>query len=177
LSGINLNNLSRWLPGDWLMALIFLAVAVVYGLAMGRNRLTIVMLGCYFSYILTLAIPWKEMAFLGVKSAPSSTAQIFIFFVLLLGFYFMLPHSAFSSALRLRGRRSSSWWQAMVFSILQVGLILQMAISFLSVKATASLSSLAQTIFVGQAAQFVWLLLPILAMMFLKGRRHYDVSE
>lgn len=177
MSGINLNSLSQWLAGDWLMALIFLAVAAVYGLAMGRNRLVVVMLGCYFSYILTRAIPWKEMAFLGVKQSPSSTAQIFIFFVLLLGFYFALPHSAFSSALRLRGRRSSNWWQAIVFSTLQVGLILQMAISFLSVKVTASLSPLAQSIFVGQMAQFAWLLLPILAMMFLKSRRHYDTGE
>jgi len=155
--------------------LIFLAVAFVYGLSMGRSRLVVVMLGVYFSYILTRAIPWQELTFLGIKQAPSSTSQIFVFLALILGFYFLIPHSAFRSVIKVQGRRRSGWWHALILSVLQIGLILQMIISFLSNKIVAGLSPLAQLIFSGQSAQFCWLLLPILAMMFLRTRQ-YDVG-
>lgn len=170
-----LNNFGLFSSSGWILLLIFLAVAFVYGLSMGRNRLVMVTLGIYFSYILTRAIPWKELTFLGIKQVPSSTSQIFIFLALILGFYFLIPHSAFRSVIRIQGRRRSTWWHALILSVLQIGLILQMVISFLSNKVVAGLSSLVQLIFCGETAQFCWLLLPILAMMFLRTRQ-YDVG-
>ncbi|TSC52937.1 MAG: Uncharacterized protein LiPW39_502 [Parcubacteria group bacterium LiPW_39] len=170
-----LNNFSWAGSSAWIMLLIFLAVAFVYGLSMGRSRLVVVTLGTYFSYILTRAIPWQELAFLGVKQAPSSTSQIFIFLALILGFYFLIPHSALRSVIKVQGRRRSAWWHALILSVLQIGLILQMVISFLPNKVVTGLSPLAQLVFSGQLAQFCWLLLPILAIMFLRTRQ-YDVG-
>ncbi len=155
--------------------LIFLAVAFVYGLSMGRSRLVVVTLGIYFSFILTRAIPWKQLTFLGIKEAPTSTVQIFIFLALILGFYFLIPHSALRSALKLQGRRRSGWWPVLILSILQIGLILEVVIGFLPAKVVAGLSPLAQLIFSGPIAQFCWLLLPISAIMFLRSRQ-YDVG-
>ena len=170
-SAISLNNFSFSGSWDWLMVLVFLGVALVYGLSMGRNRLVIVMLGVYFSFLITRAIPWKQLTFLGLKEAPESTTQIFIFLALVLGFYFLIPHSALRHAMRLGGKGRGAWWQILILSILQIGLILAMVIVFLPVKVTAELSPLAQIIFVGPLAQFLWILLPILAIMFLRGRR------
>jgi hypothetical protein len=172
-----LNNFNFFGYSDWVLVLIFLAVALVYGLSMGRNRLVIVMLGVYFSFILTRATPWGELTFLGIKTAPSSTIQIFIFLALILGFYFLIPHSALRHAMRLGGRGKGNWWQILILSVLQIGLILEMAIAFLPAKVVAGLSPLAQLVFVGQGAHFCWLFLPILAMMFLRGRQYYDVGE
>jgi len=165
----NFNFIASW---DWIMVGVFLGVALVYGLSMGRNRLVIVMLGVYFSYFFTRAIPWRELKFLGFKTAPESTILIFIFLALSLGFYFAIPHSAFKSALRLGGRGKGVWWQALVLSILQIGLVLSLAISFLSAKVVAALSPAAQLIFVGAGAQFLWLILPFLGIMFLGGSRY-----
>jgi len=170
----NFNFSGYW---DWLLVLIFLAVALVYGLTMGRNRLVIVMLGVYFSWLLTRAIPWKELTWLGIKEAPASTIQIFIFLALVLGFYFLIPHSALRYAMKLGGRGRGAWWQILVLSVLQIGLVLAMVMSFLPVKVTAGLSPLARTIFTGSLAQFVWLLLPITAIMFLRGRQQYSYEE
>lgn len=161
---------------DWMIILIFLIVAFVYALSMGKNRLVVVILGTYFSFMLTKSVPWSELGFAGIKEAPSSTVQVFIFLAIILGFYFLIPHSALSSALRLRGRSRSSWWQALVLSILQIGLILSIAISFLTGKIVAGLSPLAKTIFVGPLVQFLWLLLPLLVIMFLRRRRH-EIEE
>ena len=160
------------------MVLIFLAVALVYGLSMGRNRLVIVMLGVYFSFLLTRAIPWKQLTFLGLKDAPDSTIQIFIFLALVLGFYFAIPHSALRYAMKLGGKGRGAWWQVLILSVLQIGLILAMVIAFLPVKISAGLSPLARTIFVGPLAQFLWIFLPILAIMFLRGRQQqYSYDE
>lgn len=177
-SSLSLTNFSFSGSWDWLIILIFLAVALVYGLAMGRNRLVVVMLGIYFSFFLTRAIPWKELPLLNFKEAPESTVQIFIFLALSIGFYFLIPHSSLRHALKLGGRGASSWWQVLILSILQIGLILAMVVAFLPVKITAGLSPLARIIFVGQLAHFLWLLLPLLAIMFLRGRQsQYSYDE
>jgi len=177
-SAISLSSINFSGSWDWVMILIFLAVALVYGLAMGRNRLVIVMLGVYFSFLLTRAIPWKELTFLGLKDAPDSTVQIFIFLALVLGFYFAIPHSALRYAMKLGGKGRSSWWQVLILSVLQIGLILAMVIAFLPVKVSAGLSPLAQIIFIGPLAYFSWILLPILAIMFLGGRhQQYSYDE
>ncbi len=170
-SSLNLSNFSFSGTWDWLIILVFLGVALVFGLSMGRNRLVIVMLGVYFSFLLTRAIPWKQLAFLELKETPDSTVQIFIFLALVIGFYFLIPHSSLRHAMRLGGKGISVWWQILILSILQIGLILAMVIVFLPVKVTTELSPFAQIIFVGPLAQFLWILLPILAIMFLRGRR------
>jgi len=172
-----LNNFNLVASWDWIMALVFLGVALVYGLSMGKNRLVIVTLGVYLSYFITRAIPWKELTFLGMPNGPDSTAQIFIFLALALGFFFAIPHSAFRNSLRLGGRGRGAWWQILILSILQIGLILALSISFLPIKTVAFLSPLARLIFIGASAQFLWLLLPILAIMFLGGGRSAGAYE
>jgi len=172
-----LNNFNLVASWDWIMTLVFLGVALVYGLSMGKNRLVIVMLGVYFAYFITRAIPWRELAFLKMPTGPDSTVQIFIFLASVLAFFFAIPHSAFKSSLHLRGRGRGAWWQILILSILQVGLILALAISFLPAKTIAFLSPLAQSIFIGGIAQFLWLFLPILAIMFLGGSRQVYYND
>ncbi len=167
-----ITNLSWSGSWDWILIFIFLAVAFVYGLSMGRNRLAILILGTYFSLIITKNLPWSDLAFIGIKGAPDPIVQIFIFLAIILGFFFLIPHSALGSAARLRGRGRSSWWQAVILGILQIGLLLAVVISFLSSKISDALSPLAKNIFVGHLAQFLWLLFPILAVMFLRRKRH-----
>jgi hypothetical protein len=157
---------------DWILIFVFLAVAFVYGLSMGRNRLTVLILGTYFSLIITKYFPWNELTFIGVKGAPDSIVQIFIFLAIILGFFFLIPHSALGSVARLRGRGRSNWLQALILSILQIGLILSVVISMLEPKITGGLSPLAKIIFVNDLALFVWLFLPILAVMFFRRKRH-----
>lgn len=159
------------------MVLIFLAVALVYGLTMGRNRLVAVMLASYLSFLLTKAIPWGGLGFLGIKQPPPANVQIFIFLAIILGFYFLIPRSAWGSIWHLRGRSHGSWWQILTLSVLQIGLTLELVITFLPSKAVASFSPLAQRILLGSTTHFFWLLLPILAVLFLHQRRHYDMRE
>ena len=161
---------------NWTGIFIFLVVAFLYGLSLGRNRLVTLTLGTYFSFILTQNIPWEGLSFLGFKETPSSSIQIFIFLALILGFYFLIPHSAFRSALKLGGRGRGNWWQVFLLSILQIGLIFEAITTFLSAKVLANLNPLAKTFFVGDWQAFLWFFLPILALMFLRSKGHYDTD-
>lgn len=161
---------------NWTAIFIFLAVAFLYGLSMGRNRLIAVTLGTFFSFILAKNIPWKELDILGFKEAPSPSVQIFIFLALILGFYFLIPHSSLRHTFKLGGKNKGNWWQALLLSIFQIGLILEMVITFLSAKALNNLNPLAKAVFFGDGQRFFWFLLPILALMFLHSKGHYDTD-
>ena len=157
--------------------MIFVILAFFYGMWMGRSRIIALTLGIYFSYILTQAIPWKELKFLGVKNPPESMVQIFVFLALILGLYFLIPYSGLRHSLKLGSRDRAGWWQILIASIFQIGLGIEVAISFLSAKVLIDLNPFVRTIFVGETAKFIWFLLPILALMFLrspKGRYNVD---
>ncbi len=175
--GFILNNFNHLFAGDWILLLIFLGVALIYGFLMGSNRLALIILGTYFSFFIIKNIPWKSLGFLGLEKAPSSNVQIFLFLALILGFYFLLPHSIFNVLAKSQRRRRTQWWQGWLLAILQIGLMLEVVINFLPVKILKTLNPLAQTIFVDPLAQFLWIFLPILAMMFLKNRYSYDLGD
>lgn len=134
-------------------------------------------LGIYFSFILTQTIPWKELKFLGVEAPPDSMVQIFVFLALILGFYFLIPYSGLRHSLKLGSRERAGWWQILIASVFQIGLGIEVAISFLSSKVLADLNPMAKTLFVGEMAKFIWFLLPILALMFLRPPKgHYNMD-
>jgi len=165
-------------PGswDWLIILIFLVIAFIYGLSMGRNRLVIVIFGTYLSFILVNYFPWSSLSFASPKTEPSSTVQIFAFLAIILAFYFLIPHSALGSSLKLRGRGKASWWQALFLSFLQMGLIVAIVVGFLPQTIVNGLSQLAKIIFVGSLSKFLWLLLPVVAIMLIR-RRKYEAGD
>lgn len=172
----SITNFSLSGSWDWIIVLVFVAVAFIYGWSMGRNRLATIILGTYFSFLLTNYFPWKLLGFVGLKETPTSTIQIFIFLGIILAFYFLIPHSALGSALKLRSRGRGNWWQSLVLSFLQIGLILAIITGFLPENIAIGISPFAKTIFVGDLAKFLWLLLPILAIMFFR-QRSYEISD
>ena len=81
-SAISLNNINFSGSWDWMMILIFLAVALVYGLAMGRNRLVVLMLGVYFSFLLTtllLLLLFALTSIFFIRKGFLTNATIFLY--------------------------------------------------------------------------------------------------
>jgi len=75
---------------------------------------------------------------------------------------------------QLIGRRQAgiclgqgSWFQVIIFSFLQVGLLISVILSFLPAEIASELLPITKDIFTSDKAQFAWLLAPILAMIII----------
>jgi len=168
-----LGNLN--LSGNWLLILVFLAAGSALGIVMGRNKLGMIIFGGYVSWLIIRAIPWP--IFLGTKTIPDANVQVFIFLALILGIFFLAPYSGLAGILRTGGRGKANLWQLGLLGISELGFLASGVISFLPAKTVADLSLLALRIFYEQPMQFVWTILPLLAMLILKRRRSYSYSD
>lgn len=160
----------------WDLLIFFGAIAAVfaYGILAGKGKIFMLLLSTYFSFLITILAPWKEIGnfFNYGKDFPSATFQAFIFLILIVGFCFLLPHSVLGSVSRIgRSGGRGSWWQTVVFSFLEVGLLAGIILSFLPEKSLADINYLFKQFFIGQIPHFIWIFLPILALTFLRRGR------
>ncbi len=174
LTNFSIGAASGW---DIFIILIFLIAILIYGLFLGRNRMIVLLISTYFSLVITQVIPWQKIVsvgWLGIGEEPSSSLKIIIFLGLILLFYFLIPRSILSSTLRLRKRGDASWIILFLLSILQIGLLAMIIFSFLPKQASADLGSLIQRMFIGDSAEFIWTLLPILGIVLIKRKKKID---
>lgn len=166
-----LSNFHLTASWDLLVIVIFIGVAFLYGLTLGKNRLIILLLSTYFSLVIVGSIPWRIiLTIFGLKDLPSPTFKIFLFLAIILFFLFLIPHSVLGSSLGLGKHSRSSWFQILILSVLQIGLLASIILSFLSPKVIIDLNPLVKQFFLGQMPQFFWLSMPILAMIFLRRK-------
>jgi hypothetical protein len=171
LTNFHIGAASGW---DLFILLIFLIAVLVYGLFLGRNRMVILLLSSYFSLAIVQVIPWwrlSSLGWLGIGQSPSASLKIILFLAIILLFYFLIPRSVLSSALRIRKRGKASWLQLFILSIVQIGLLIMVILSFLPAQAIASLGLIVKKTFIGPEAQFVWITLPILTMVLMRRKR------
>ncbi len=174
LTNFHLGTASGW---DLFIILIFLIAVLVYGFFLGRNRMIILLLSSYFSLVISQVIPWSRISslgWLGIGQQPSASLKISVFVGLILLFYFLIPRSILSSALRIKKRGEAAWWQLFILSIVQLGLLATIIFSFLPGQAVADFTPLVKKIFIGSEAQFIWLTLPILFMVLMRRKRKLE---
>jgi len=174
LNSFHLGSASGW---DLFIILVFLIAVLVYGFFLGRNRMIMILLSSYFSLTIVQAIPWERLSslgWLGMGEEPSSSLRILIFLGIILLFYFLIPRSVLSSTLRIRKRGNASWIQLFILSIVQIGLLAMVILSFLPSESTNILNSSVKKIFIGTEAQFVWLVLPVLTMVLIRRRKNIE---
>lgn len=156
---------------DFFIIFFFIVAAFIYGVSLGRDRIIVIMMGIYISLAVVTNAPFIN---------PSAGAQIGIYdfyvfkvaafvgtFILL--FFFLSRSSvlnAFSS-----DQVSGSLIQVLIFSILHVGLLVSITLSFLPPEAIKSLSIITQKIFVNEIAKFIWIVSPILFMAVSRSKR------
>lgn len=172
LSSFHIGAASGW---DIFIILVFLIAVLIYGFFLGRNRMIVLLVSTYFSFSIVQVIPWQKLsdiAWLGIEKTPSIRIFVFLGFILL--FFFLIPRSVLSSALRLRKRGEASWIQLFLLSIVQIGLLAMIIFSFLPKEAIEALAPFIQKIFIGSDAQFVWITLPILVVILMRRKKKLD---
>ncbi|MBI2416287.1 MAG: hypothetical protein HYV33_06570 [Candidatus Kerfeldbacteria bacterium] len=157
---VNIGN-PTW---DLFLVGFFVVGALLYGLSLGKDRIIAIMVSIYMALAVVAALP--EFV-LNIKVNDSYTVQITAFFSVFVVLFFLLSRQAVLNALSPDGH--GKWWQVLLFSVLHVGLLVSVTMSFLPPNLLAKFSPLSQMIFTQEWTKFSWIMAPIIAMM-LVGR-------
>ncbi|MCX6784863.1 MAG: hypothetical protein NTV81_02920 [Candidatus Komeilibacteria bacterium] len=171
-------NQIDWSKPNWdlFIILFFVAAVFVYGLSLGRDRVLIMTLAIYISLAIIDHLPFLSKImdatfwpnFVLFKALTFSGTFVLLFFLL-----------ARSALLRSLGARDvySSWWQVLLFSFLQVGLLVSTVLSFLPDETLSHLSPTTLQIFASETAKFWWVVAPVVGMMFGRAVRRRSRRE
>jgi hypothetical protein len=151
---------------DLFLVLFFIMGAFIYGFSLGRDRIIVILVSVYMSLAVVDKIPiinhQAEIALSDVFAF-----KITSFFVLFLFLFFFFARSGLLRTIAV-GDNRGRWYQVVVFSILQIGLIISIAMSFLPADFLAKFSGQIRGLFNSEAAQFFWLVAPLLAMAMIR---------
>ncbi|MBI3956925.1 MAG: hypothetical protein HY340_02950 [Candidatus Kerfeldbacteria bacterium] len=164
-----------WTKPTWdlFIVLFFVVGAFLYGMSLGRDRIAVIMVAIY-------------MALAVMKSAPDRIVvndqfaiQISAFLGVFILLFFLLSRSALLRTIATVDSRGS-WWQVFVFSVLHVGLLISVTLSFLPESAVERFTPFTRQVFTGEIGGFAWVVAPILFMMLVRGggkekKYKYDV--
>ncbi|MBI4117708.1 MAG: hypothetical protein HY453_01355 [Parcubacteria group bacterium] len=161
-----------WTTPSWdlFIILFFVVSSFIYGLSLGRDRILIILVGIYMALAVVNYAPFiNDFEGIGVRFQDSYikiTSFVGIFMLL----FFFLSRSALANTLG-GSDYTGAWWQVLAFSVLHVGLLLSVTLSFLPPHMTNALSPMIQKGFIGDNARFVWIVAPIFVMAISRGRK------
>ncbi len=154
---------------DLFILLFFVVGTLVYGLTLGRERVVMLIVAIYMDLAVVTHAPYlrsfSASLNLGEGFALQITAFIGVFLILL----FLLSKTALAHSFSLGD--SGSWWQVLTFSALHVGLLTSVILSYLPPSALGSLTPVTREVFTSEQGRFVWIIVPILAMVVIHGEK------
>jgi len=158
---------------DLFIVLFFVVAAFLYGLSLGRDRIVVILVSIYMSLAIVEHAPYINSE--GFQNAINNIVnqffvfQISAFLILFIALFFILTRSALLKTIA-SSDSPGPWWQVLIFSILHVGLIVSIILSYLPQETVeAVLAPLTRQVFTTEFAQFVWIVGPVLAMIVFKG--------
>ncbi len=166
----------NWQTPSWdLFIFIFWAVAsVFYAFAAGRGRIVVLLMSLYIAKLLVLEAPWLTTAI--NEKLPSNLAsvqQLVTFLVIFVLLFILLSRYAFRTS--AESRRFGSIAFGLVFAVLQIGLLLNTVLRYLSVSGK-QFSALVNFIFLSNASDFFWTVAPLIFLIIL-GKSIADPTE
>lgn len=149
---------------DLFIILFFAVAALLYGFSLGRDRIITMLVSTYMALAVT-----RSAAFLSDTNADIGVNQFLVikvtaFITIFVVLFVVLSRSALQKTVATADA-VGKWWQVIVYSTLHVGLLISIVLSFLSDSAISELAPLTRTLFAGDVAHMVWLILPIIAMV------------
>lgn len=158
---------------DLFIILFFVVAAFLYGLSLGRDRIITILVSIYMSLAIVEHTPFlKSEAF--QSSINNVTSQFFVFQISAFVFLFIVLFLIISRSALMKTIASSDkagpWWQVFIFSILHVGLLVSIILSYLPKDTVDSiLAPLTRQVFTTDFAQSLWIIGPVAAMLVFKG--------
>lgn len=163
----------NWSQPTWdlFIALIFIVATFIYGISLGRDRIIVILVSLYMSLAVVNAAPFLDLL---ERQSQEVLSKIFVFKItgflgIFIVLFFFLSRSALLRTIASHDERGS-WWQVVLFSILHVGLLTSVILSFIPHDAITRLAPLTQQIFTGHLGRFAWIIAPIIAMILVRKK-------
>lgn len=160
LTSLNWQN-PTW---DVFILLFFVIGALLYGLSLGRDRVIVILVGIYMALAVVTNAPALSTLNVALNLNENYVLRISLFLGIFVVVFFLLSRSALLKTIGRSGA-PGSWWQTIVFSILQVGLLISVTLNFLPREMTQGLTEVTRNIFMSDQGRSAWLILPILFMI------------
>ena len=157
-------NAVDWSKPTWdLFIVLLIAVgALLYGSALGRDRIMVNMVALYMAIAVMKSVPDSVMLWDGLF------VQLSAFVGLIAIFIFLLSRSALQRTIAAVDTRGP-WWQSIVYSVVPIGLFISVILTMLPESSLDKLQPITKQIFVQPGAAFAWIVIPIFIMVALKG--------
>lgn len=166
LTGFNLATPS-W---DMFILIFFIVAVFIYGFSLGRNRIVVILIAIYMALAVVNTAPflnkWIEGAMKFGNLGQIFAVKLGLFLVIFALLFFLFSRSRLLLSVS-SDQQHSGWWQIPIFSILHIGLLLSIALSFLPPDSLLPLSAFTREIFTSDIGKFVWITAPIAAMIIL----------
>ncbi len=153
---------------DLFIVLFFIVAAFLYGISLGRDRIIVILVSIYMALAVVNSVPYLSDTTTEVGIERLFVLRISIFVGVFIALFVLLSQSALRKTIA-SSDKSGRWWQIFVFSILHVGLLITLILSFLPPDFPDQLAPLTRTIFATDLARFIWIVLPIITMILLRG--------
>lgn len=160
LTSLNWQN-PTW---DVFILLFFVIGALLYGLSLGRDRVIVILVGIYMALAVVTNAPALSTLNVALNLNENYVLRISLFLGIFVIVFFLLSRSALLKTIGRSGA-PGSWWQTIIFSILQVGLLISVTLNFLPREMTQGLTEVTRNIFMSDQGRSAWLILPILFMI------------
>jgi len=158
---------------DLFIILFFIVAAFLYGLSLGRDRIIVILVSIYTSIAIVEHAPLVNNE--GFQNAINNFVgqffvfQISAFIVLFILLFFVITRSALMKTIA-SSDTAGPWWQVLLYSILHVGLIISVVLSYIPKESVEGvLAPLTQRVFTTDLAQNIWIIGPVLAMFIFRG--------
>ena len=155
---------------DVVILLFFIISVLIYSFTLGRDRIVAILVSTYLAWAVAINFPYTNELTELIKQSGIGLWQVSSFLIVFILLFFFLSRSRMIQGLSTFG---GSWWQVIIFSLLQVGLMTSIILSLLSDASLTHLSPFTKIIFLDDLGRFCWTVLPILALVFFdkKPRR------
>jgi hypothetical protein len=152
---------------DLFLILFFVIATFLYGITVGRARIVVQIVSSYMTMALLASAPF--LAKLEARTPLDHTVFYLIaFLVVFILLVLLLSRSAFHQHLS-EGR--GAWWDVLLLSVVQIGFLSSIVLSSMSGWALGHLSPVTRIVFAANPAPFIWTVLPIGALIVIRGRR------
>lgn len=161
----------NWTAPTWDMfiAFFFLIAAFLYGFSLGRDKVIVILVSLYVALAVVNSAPFIKNLNTEINVATSLFAfKISTFLGVFLALFFFLSRSAILHSLAA-GNALGKWWQVLLFSVLHAGLLVSVVLSFLPTDTLNYLAPFTRQVFTSEFGRFVWIIMPIFAMIGLRG--------